>query len=98
MFAVLDKAETFVQTGVTIEIVIASGSTKKLQKYKRKGVPEVWFWQKGKFTLHQLQDGEYIQIPQSEALKGIDLSLLGKCMMLDSKLEAVKTFRSSLRS
>lgn len=82
---------------LAIEIVITSGSTKKLQKYKRKGVPEVWFWKKGKFTLHHLRDGEYVQLAQSEILKGIDLSLLSQCMMLDSKLEAVKTFRSSLQ-
>ncbi len=82
---------------LALEIVITSGSTKKLQKYKRKGVSEVWFWQKGKFTLYQLRDGDYVQIPQSQILEGIDLSQISQCMMLDSKLEAVKTFRASLQ-
>jgi Uma2 family endonuclease len=81
---------------LAIEIVITSGSTKKL-KYQRKGVPEVWFWQKGQFTLHQLQDGEYIQISHSQVLEGIDLALLSQCMMMPSKLAAVKTFRASLQ-
>lgn len=82
---------------LAIEIVITSGSTKKLQKYKRKGVPEVWFWRKGRFTLHCLKDGEYAEMSESEALSGIDLAFLSQCMMMASKLEAVKTFRASLR-
>lgn len=81
---------------LAIEIVISSGSTKKLQKYKHNGVPEVWFWQKGTFTLHCLRNEDYTQTAESEVLKGIDLALLSECMMLESKLEAVKAFRSCI--
>ncbi|PSB26639.1 Uma2 family endonuclease [Stenomitos frigidus] len=79
-----------------IEIIISSGSTKKLRKYKRMGVPEVWFWKKGKFTLHCLQGEHYVQVEASEALPGIDLTLLCQCMTMPSKLAAIKAFRQAI--
>jgi Uma2 family endonuclease len=82
---------------LSIEIVITSGSTKKLQKYKCKGVPEVWFWKRNKFTLHRLENDDYVQVTESKALEGIDLESLVHCMMMNSKLEAVKTFRAIIR-
>jgi Uma2 family endonuclease len=81
---------------LSIEIVITSGSTKKLQKYKRKGVPEVWFWKKGRFTLHRLTNGDYQQVSESEVLKGINLDLLSECMTMESKLDAMKRYQAAI--
>lgn len=78
-----------------VEIVITSGSKKKLQKYRRRGVPEVWFWRKGKFTLHKLEDQAYVQISQSELLPQMNLDLLVRCLLMSSSLEALRTFRKA---
>lgn len=78
-----------------VEIVITSGSKKKLQKYRRRGVPEVWFWRKGKLTLHKLEDQAYVQISQSELLPQMNLDLLVRCLSMSSSLEALRTFRKA---
>jgi len=38
-----------------IEIVITSSGTDKLKRYRRLGIPEVWFWKENRLSLHQLR-------------------------------------------
>lgn len=83
---------------LSIEIVITSGSQKKLEKYRHKGVPEVWFWNKGKFALYQLKAQGYVQIFSSRVLAQMDIDLLVRCLSMPSSLEALKTFRRSIAS
>jgi Uma2 family endonuclease len=47
---------------LAIEIVITSGGINKLEAYKRLQISEVWFWEKGKLSLHQLQPDGYVEI------------------------------------
>ena len=79
-----------------IEIVITSGSKKKLDKYRHKGVPEVWFWRTGKFALYQLEAQGYVQISSSKVLALINIDLLARCLLMPSSLEALKTFRRAI--
>src|SRR3954463_14299693 len=44
---------------LAIEVVWTSGGIKKLEIYKRLGVAEVWFWKRGRITVHVLVGGEY---------------------------------------
>jgi Uma2 family endonuclease len=81
---------------LSIEIVITSGSKKKLQKYRHKGVPEVWFWRKGKFALYRLEAQEYVQTSKSELLDQMDIDLLVRCLSMASSLEALRTFRQAI--
>lgn len=81
---------------LSIEIVITSGSKKKLQKYRRKGVPEVWFWRKGEFTLYRLEAQGYVQTSKSELLDQMNIDLLVRCLSMSSSLEALRTFRSAI--
>lgn len=81
---------------LSIEIVITSGSQKKLEKYRHKGVPEVWFWRKGQFMVYQLELQGYVQIPTSTVLAHLDMELLVRCLSMSSSLEALRTFRRSL--
>ena len=47
---------------LSIEVIFTSGSVAKLKRYQALGVPEVWFWHDGLFTLHRLGESGYIQI------------------------------------
>jgi Uma2 family endonuclease len=38
---------------LVIEVVFTSGGPNKLQRYQALGVPEVWFWQDGLFSLNR---------------------------------------------
>jgi Uma2 family endonuclease len=79
-----------------IEIVITSGSPIKLKKYKLMQVPEVWFWEDGTLEIYCLREQEYEKVNNSELLPKLDLSLLNRCLLLSSPLEAIKQFRQGL--
>ena len=81
-----------------IEVVITSGSPIKLQKYRLMGVPEVWFWEDGMLQLYHLQEQGYERIASSELLPELDLSLLKRCILFASPLEALKEFRRGINS
>lgn len=82
---------------LAIEVVITSGGLEKLPCYLRFGVPEVWFWQNEKFTLYCLQGDDYEEASQSRILPDLDLNLLTRCVLMPSKLEAVREFRRAIR-
>ncbi|MBN3909153.1 MAG: Uma2 family endonuclease [Nostoc sp. NMS1] len=80
-----------------IEVVITSGSPIKLQKYKLMGVPEVWFWEDGTIEVYCLREQEYEKVVHSELFPELDLSLLNRCLLLSSPLEAVREFRQGIQ-
>ncbi|NDJ16858.1 Uma2 family endonuclease [Myxacorys almedinensis] len=80
-----------------IEVVFSSGSINKLKKYEMREVPEVWFWEDGLFSLYRLQSTGYDRISQSEALPDLDLDLLTRSVLIHSKVQAMREFRSALR-
>jgi Uma2 family endonuclease len=81
-----------------IEVVITSGSPIKLQKYRLMGVQEVWFWEDGTLQLYHLREQGYERITNSELLPELDLSLLKRCILFASPLEALKEFRKGISS
>ncbi|QEI41700.1 hypothetical protein BMF77_02293 [Dolichospermum sp. UHCC 0315A] len=83
-------------TYLCIEIVITSGSPIKLKKYKLMQVPEVWFWEDGTLEIYCLRQEEYEKVNNSELLPKLDLSLLNRCLLLSSPLEAIKEFRRGI--
>ncbi|MEI6429785.1 MAG: hypothetical protein WCO45_15585 [Pseudanabaena sp. ELA607] len=79
-----------------MEVLVSSGSTKKLRKYQLLGVPEVWFWQDGIISVYIFQNGEYIPTDCSNILPSLDLTLLCRCLLMDSSLEALREFRKNI--
>jgi Uma2 family endonuclease len=76
-----------------IEIVVTSGNAKKLRKYELREVPEVWFWEDGKIAVYSLQDRGYELICKSLCLPELDLAHLERCLMMESQLVAMLSFR-----
>jgi Uma2 family endonuclease len=85
---------------LAIEIVVTSGGINKLEAYKRLQIPEVWFWQNGRLSLHHLRTTEtesfYEEINRSELLPGLDLELLKRCINLPNHTQSLKEFRQAL--
>ncbi|WP_016953513.1 Uma2 family endonuclease [Anabaena sp. PCC 7108] len=79
-----------------IEVVITSGSPIKLKKYKLMKVPEIWFWEDGTLEVYCLREEEYEKIVNSALLPELDLSLLSRCLLLSSPLEAIREFRRGI--
>ncbi|MDJ0510164.1 MAG: Uma2 family endonuclease [Crocosphaera sp.] len=82
---------------LAIEVNITSGNIKKLEKYKRFRIQEVWLWQNNKFSLYTLQDNEDKQIFQSQLLPDLNFKLLEDCVLMCSQLEAIKIFTDSIQ-
>lgn len=84
---------------LSIEVVFSSGGSNKLSRYQILGVPEVWFWEDGLFTLHRLEGQGYKRIYQSEVLKELDVDLLTRCILMaqTSRLDAIRTFRKGVQ-
>ncbi|NEQ85969.1 MAG: Uma2 family endonuclease [Moorea sp. SIO2I5] len=96
-----DKSYFIGQTGGTtpdlsIEVVFTSGNLSKLNRYQELGVPEVWFWEDGLFTLHHLRGDGYERIYTSEVLVDLDIDLLTRCLLMTSRIEAMKSFRRGI--
>ena len=75
-----------------IEIVVTSGSTKKLRKYQLLGVPEVWFWQNGKISIYRSENSGYVEVKTSVWLPDLDIEHLEQCLLMDSQLDAMTAF------
>jgi Uma2 family endonuclease len=82
---------------LAIEVVFTSGNERKLPRYQALGVPEVWFWEDGLFSLYCLRSDTYERVSKSELLPELDIDLLTRCVLMTSRLEAVREFRQGLK-
>jgi Uma2 family endonuclease len=82
---------------LAIEVVWTSGGLNKLEVYRKLRVPEVWYWIRGKISIHALRGERYEPIANSEVLPGIDLDLLAS--FLDRRTsQAMREYRRALES
>lgn len=86
---------------LSIEVIVSSGGINKLARYKALGVPEVWFWEDGMFSVYRLRSEGYQRISRSEIpeLTDFDFNLLTRCVLMaqTSRLEAAKAFRKGIQ-
>lgn len=92
---------------LAIEVVVTHGGINKLEVYRRLQVPEVWFWQNGKFSVYHLRSNlpvesesnhGYERIENSELLPEIDIDFLAECVKNPQPLAAAKIWRNYWRS
>jgi Uma2 family endonuclease len=81
---------------ISIEVVFTSGNERKLNRYQALGVKEVWFWEDGRFALYCLRCDSYEQVSQSEIIPNLDIELLSRCLLMTSRVEAVRAFRQGI--
>ncbi len=81
---------------LSIEVVFTSGNLSKLNRYQELGIPEVWFWEDGLFTLYHLRADGYERIYTSEVLPDLDIDLLTRCVLMTSTVEAMRFFRQAI--
>ncbi len=92
---------------LVIEVIVTSGGMNRLERFRRLGIREVWFWQNNHFMLYHLREATSIQFAQtfgyeaiasSELLPDLDLDLLSACVQTPNPLAAAKTFRQGIRT
>ncbi len=86
---------------LAIEVIFTSGRPSTLQRYQALGVPEVWFWEDGVFTLYCLSGNGYERRDRSQMpeLARLDVELLTRCVLMGktSRLKAMREFRKGLQ-
>jgi Uma2 family endonuclease len=85
---------------LSIEVIFTSSAATKLKRYQVLGVPEVWFWEDGLFTLHRLGENGYTRIDNSQIpeLAKLDVELLTQCVLAGETdwLDAVLLFKAAI--
>ena len=82
---------------LAIEVVWTSGGLDKLEIYRKLGVREVWYWRKGRITLHRLQGDSYEIVSASEAIPGIDLDQLAAFVDRPTTSQSIRDYRAAIR-
>ena len=82
---------------LALEVVWTRGSLGKLELYQALAVQEVWFWERGRITVHSLQSGPYTVLDHSALLPELDLPLLARLADEPSQTQAVRAWRAALR-
>lgn len=82
---------------LAIEVTFSSGDASKLEKYKRLGIAEVWFWQNHQISIYRLRGADYEPLAKSELLPDLDFGLLERCISMPVKLEAMAEFLKIIR-
>ncbi len=86
---------------LAIEVVFSSGGINKLEAYRRLKISEVWFWEDGVLEIYYLRNVgdqlEYEQIDKSEAIPGIDLALLLRCVDITNHVDAVRAWQQGIQ-
>jgi Uma2 family endonuclease len=81
---------------LAIEVVWTSGGVKKLDIYFKLGVREVWFWRRGRISVHGLEPDGCAEAPASRVLPGIDLEHLVSFLDRPSASQAMREYRAAL--
>ncbi len=82
---------------LAIEVILTSGNLRKLEKYRRFQIPEVWLWEKEQLQVYCLGSDGYELVERSQLLPDLDLDLLVNCIQMPSRLEAMKTFMAAVK-
>jgi Uma2 family endonuclease len=81
---------------IAIEVIVTSGGIDKLEVYRGLGVPEVWFFHKGRFYLYALEESGYRPLARSKFLPDLDLEHLASFVDREDQTAAVLAYRDSL--
>jgi len=82
---------------IAIEVIWTSGGLDKLEIYRKLGVREVWFYERGSLKFFALRGESYEECQRSPLLPDADPQLFLSCMAERSQVAAVRTLRAALK-
>ncbi|MEN9226096.1 MAG: Uma2 family endonuclease [Thermostichus sp. HHBFW_bins_43] len=82
---------------LALEVVLSGGLIDKLDIYAGLGIPEVWQWQAGEFSIYGLRSSGYLVMSESELLPNLDLKVLAQYVNPAEQYESVMAFREQIR-
>jgi len=81
---------------LVLEVALTSGGINKLDIYQRFKVPDVLLWRRKKLEVFVLGSRKFEVQRKSRLFPDLDLSLIEKCVAMDSWIQARRTFRAGL--
>lgn len=78
---------------LAIEVEWTSGRIDKLDIHRKLGVPEVWYWSKGRISVYRLDGERYAPAAASDVLPGLDLELLMRFLDQPTAFDASVAYR-----
>lgn len=82
---------------LAVEIIWTHGGLDKLAIYAGLEIPEVWFWQDGRLSIHLFDGQAYRTEPRSRLWSTLDPALIERLMGYASQTHAVRDLRRALR-
>jgi Uma2 family endonuclease len=83
---------------IAIEVIWTSGGIDKLEVYRKLGVREVWFYERGTLRFFALRAGDqYHEIACSELLPQLPVDVLLECLREPDQTSALRALRSKLQ-
>ncbi|MBI4617347.1 MAG: Uma2 family endonuclease [Planctomycetes bacterium] len=92
-----DEVRLDIPPDIALEVSITSGFIDKLKVYWGLGVPEVWFYRRGRIEVHRLAGDAYEERERSEFLPDLDLGVLARFAANPDQTAAVRGYRDWLR-
>jgi Uma2 family endonuclease len=83
---------------IAVEVIWTSGGIDKLEVYRKLGVREVWFYERGTLRFFTLRGEHYAPLERSELLPAADPALFVRCMAMESQSEAIRALCEALRA
>ncbi|HEU5074079.1 MAG TPA: Uma2 family endonuclease [Polyangiaceae bacterium] len=81
---------------LAIEVVWTHGGINKLEVYRKLGVPELWYWSRGRIQPYELVHEQYQAVDAGKVLDGIDLRQLERFVDSPSTSHAIREYRKAL--
>jgi Uma2 family endonuclease len=91
-----DSASPLERPHFVIEVQLSRRGVNKLEVYKRLGVPEVWFWEKGSIVIFVLDRGRWLRSETSRCLPLLDVAELASCLDRPTMTAAIRDYRATL--
>ncbi len=82
---------------LAIEVEWTSGGIAKLEVYRKLKVREVWIWKDDRLRPYVLREEQFVESRGSEALPGLDLSLLASFLDRPTTSQAIREYRAALK-
>jgi Uma2 family endonuclease len=83
---------------MALEVVYSSPLLDKLDVYAGLGVPELWVFRNGAFTIFELTSSTYVPRTASVFLPELDFGLLARFVVREDVTKALREFEAHLRS
>jgi Uma2 family endonuclease len=74
---------------IVVEVVVTHPSVSKFPLCATLGIPEIWTYDGSRLVMYQLRGGEYIEIPFSGVLRGLNAKQLGEFLELGKTLDSL---------